>query len=51
LANRRTFASVLDQLAFLQAMAVKLGRKSAALGLEELRNSLTQMKGQDHEKC
>ncbi|HJR77188.1 MAG TPA: CHAT domain-containing protein [Nitrospiraceae bacterium] len=40
LANRRTFASVLDHLAFLRAMAAKLGSMSAAQGLEDLRKRL-----------
>jgi hypothetical protein len=40
LANRRTFASALDQLAFLRAMATKLGRRSAVPALEQLYSRL-----------
>jgi hypothetical protein len=40
LANRRKFASVLDQLKFLQAMAVKFDRKEIAQALDGLSQRL-----------
>jgi hypothetical protein len=40
LANRRKFASVLDQLRFLEAMATKLGRRTIAQALAHLSRRL-----------
>jgi tetratricopeptide (TPR) repeat protein len=40
LANRRKFASVLDQLSFLEAMATKLGRRTIAQALAQLSRRL-----------
>ncbi len=40
LANRRKFASVLDQLRFLETMAIKFGRKAIAKGLDQLSKQL-----------